>query len=71
MLSATSNTVISGLDPSGQHDLLPLHLAFFRIYASSKLLPTCLQDSIPGSWLVITWTGFTPASLCNIAKPQP
>ncbi|MFA5925260.1 MAG: hypothetical protein WC856_28975, partial [Methylococcaceae bacterium] len=32
--------------------------------------PICLQGSIPGSWLAITWTGFPPASLCSIARPQ-
>jgi transposase len=30
----------------------------------------CLQGSILGSWLAITWTGFPPASLCSIARPQ-
>jgi hypothetical protein len=54
----------------GQHDLLPLRLASFRAYASNKPLPICLQGSIPGSWLAITWAGFAPASLCGIAKPQ-
>jgi len=54
----------------GQPHLLPLHLASFRAYASSTSLPICLQGSIPGSWLAITWTGFAPASLCSIARPQ-
>jgi len=54
----------------GQPHLLPLHLASFRAYASSTSLPMCLQGSIPGSWLAITWTGFPPASLCSIARPQ-
>ena len=54
----------------GQPHLLPLHLASFRAYASSTSLPICLQGSIPGSWLAITWTGFPPASLCSIARPQ-
>jgi len=54
----------------GQRHLLPLRLAFFRAYASSISLPLCLQGSIPGSWLAITWAGFAPASLCSIARPQ-
>src|SRR5450759_3187917 len=54
----------------GQPHLLPLHLASFRAYASSTSLPICLQGSIPGSWLTITWTEFPPASLCSIARPQ-
>ena len=54
----------------GQPHLLPLHLASFHAYASSTSLPICLQGSIPGSWLAITWTGFPPASLCSIARPQ-
>ncbi|MDO9103690.1 MAG: hypothetical protein Q7U57_01880, partial [Methylovulum sp.] len=41
-----------------------------RAYASSISLPLCLQGSIPGSWLAITWAGFTPASLCRLARPQ-
>ena len=54
----------------GQLHLLPLCLAFFPAYASSTSLPICLQGSIPGSWLAITWAGFTPASLCSLARPQ-
>ena len=50
---------------------LPLHLACFRAYASSALLPACLQGSIPGLWLAVTRTGLTPARLHNIAQPQP
>ena len=45
----------------GQHDLFPLHLASFCAYASSIPLPERLQGSIPGPWLVVTWTGLTPA----------
>jgi hypothetical protein len=55
----------------GQHDLFPLHLASFCAYASSIPLPEHLQGSIPGPWLVVTWTGFAPARLRGIAKPQP
>jgi hypothetical protein len=45
----------------GQHDLLPLHLASFRTYASSTPLPRCLQGSIPSPWLAATGAGITPA----------
>ena len=63
---------ISGLDYlQGQHDLFPLHLASFCAYASNIPLPECLQGSIPGPWLAVTWAGFAPARLRGIAKPQP
>lgn len=67
-----SNAVISGLVLQGQHDLLPLRLAFFRAYASSISLPTNMPARldtrlVAGGYL----DGITPASLCSIAKPQP
>jgi len=67
-----TNASISGLNYlQGQHYLCPLHLASFRAYASSSPLPECLQGSIPGPWLAVTWAGFTPARLRGIAKPRP
>ena len=67
-----TNASISGLNYlQGQHYLCPLHLASFRAYASSTPLPDCLQGSIPGPWLAVTWAGFAPARLRGIAKPQP
>ncbi len=47
---------------------LPLLLACSRAYASSKLLPADLQDSISGLWFAVTGTGLPPA---RIAHPQP
>ena len=55
----------------GRHHPFPLRLACFRTYASSTPLPPCLQGSIPGPWLPVTRTGFTPARFRDIAKPQP
>ena len=55
----------------GRHYPLPLLLACFRAYASSNLLPSYLQGSIPGLWLAVTGTGFPPARICDIAQPQP
>ena len=67
-----TNASISGLNYlQGQHYLCPLHLASFRAYASSTPLPECLQGSIPGPWLAVTWAGFAPARLRGIAKPRP
>jgi hypothetical protein len=58
--------------PTPSRSALPvaLHLASFRAYASSVLLPAHLQGSISGSWLAITLAGFPPAILCGIARPQ-
>ena len=50
----------------GQHDLFPLHLAFFRAYASSVPLLKHLQGSILGSWLAITQVGFAPTRLSGL-----
>jgi hypothetical protein len=67
-----TNASISGLNYlQGQHYLGPLHLASFCAYASSTPLPECLQGSIPGPWLAVTWAGFAPARLRGIAKPRP
>jgi hypothetical protein len=67
-----THLTISGLmHLQGQHHLFPLRLASFCAYASSFPLPECLQGSIPGPWLAVTWAGFTPARPRGIAKPQP
>ena len=50
-----TNAFISGFNYlQGQPDLFPLHLAFFRAYASSVPLPKHLQGSISGPWLAVT-----------------
>ncbi len=49
---------------------LPLHLAFFRAYASTRLLPVAPQGSIPGSWLAITQAGVPPARPRGLARPH-
>jgi hypothetical protein len=46
-----------------------MHLACFRAYASTRLLPGAQQGSILGSWLAITQVGFTPTKVRGIAKP--
>jgi hypothetical protein len=67
-----TNASISGLNYlQGQPYLFPLHLASSCAYASSTPLPECLQGSIPGPWLAVTWAGFAPARLRGIAKPRP
>jgi hypothetical protein len=55
----------------GRRYPLPLLLACFRAYASSALLPACLQGSIPGPWRAVTGTGFPPVRIGSIAQPQP
>ncbi len=49
---------------------LPLHLACFRAYASTRPLPCAPHGSILGSWLATTQVGFAPTRLRDIAKPQ-
>jgi hypothetical protein len=49
---------------------LPLHLACFRAYASTRPLPFAPQGSILGSWLATTQVGFAPTRLRDIAKPH-
>jgi hypothetical protein len=55
----------------GQPHLLPLHLAFFRAYASSAPLPGHLQGSMPGPSLTVTRVGFPPTRLRDLARSQP
>ncbi len=70
--SARSNDAVFGTPRlQGQHHLLPLHLASFRTYASSALLPGRLQGSIPGLWLSVTWVGLSPTRIRGLARPQP
>jgi hypothetical protein len=69
--SALSEGVFGTQYLHGRHYPLPLFLACFRTYASSNLLPSCLQGSILGLWLAVTEAGFTPARICDIAQPQP
>ncbi len=70
--SARSNDAVFGTPRlQGQHHLLPLHLASFRTYASSALLPRHLQGSIPGLWLTVTWMGLAPTRIRGLARPQP
>ena len=49
---------------------LPLHLACFRAYASTRLLPAVPQGSILGSRLTITQAGFSPARTRGLARPH-
>jgi hypothetical protein len=69
--SAQSKGVFGTINLHGRHYPLPLLLACFRAYASSKLLPDCLQDSILGLWLAVIEAGFPPARIRDIAQPQP
>jgi hypothetical protein len=58
--SALSNQNFRGSTPSGSAHPLPLHLACFRAYASTRLLPPAPQGSILGSRLTITQAGLHP-----------
>ena len=49
---------------------LPLHLACFRAYASTRLLPVAPQGSILGSRLTITQAGLAPARTRGLARPH-
>ncbi len=70
--SARPNVAVFGTPRlQGQHHLLPLHLASFRTYASSALLPRHLQGSIPGLRLSVTWMGLVPIRIRGLARPQP
>jgi hypothetical protein len=69
--SAQSKGVFGTINLHGRPYPLPLLLACFRAYASSKLLPDCLQGSILGLWLAVAEAGFPPARIRDIAQPQP
>jgi len=51
-----------------------LHPHYLSVYASNRdfeyLLIRSLQHSIPGAWLALTRTGFTPASQSDLASPH-
>ena len=49
---------------------LPLHLACFRAYTSTRPLPETPQGSILGSRLTITQAGFSPARTRGLARPH-
>src|SRR6266540_4186682 len=49
----------------------PLVLARFRIYASTRPLPSALQDSIRGRWLAATPAGSSPACYDDLARSLP
>ncbi len=54
----------------GRHRPLPLHLACFRAYASTRLLPVAPQGSILGSRLTITQAGLAPTRTRGLARPH-
>lgn len=54
----------------GRHHPLPLHLACFRAYASTRLLPDAPQGSILGSRRKITQAGLAPARTRDLARPH-
>src|SRR4051812_15211332 len=66
MLSALTNLGFETNQPSQQPSPL-FHLACFRAYASSVLLPAHLQGSIPGLGLAVSRAGFPPAWMYDIA----
>ena len=49
---------------------LPLHLACFRAYTSTRPLPDTPQGSILGSRLTITQAGLSPARTRGLARPH-
>ncbi|EIC19617.1 hypothetical protein Thi970DRAFT_03203 [Thiorhodovibrio frisius] len=55
--SALSNEIFGALRLQGRHHPLPLHLACFHAYASTRQLPFTPQGLIPGSRLTITRAG--------------
>jgi hypothetical protein len=66
-----SPTVLFGAQHlQGRLHPLPLHLACFRAYASTRLLPDAPQGSILSSWLAITQVGLAPTRLRGIAEPH-
>ncbi len=54
----------------GRHHPLPLHLACFRAYASTRPLPATPQGSILGSRRTITQAGVPPARTRGLARPH-
>ena len=68
--SALSNGIFEAQHLQGRLHPLPLHLACFRAYASTRLLPAVPQGSILGSRLTITQAGFSPARTRGLARPH-
>jgi hypothetical protein len=68
--SALSNVIFGALRLQGRHHPLPLHLACFRAYAWTHLLPGAPQGSIPGSRLTTTRAGLSPARTRGLARPH-
>jgi len=68
--SALSNGIFGALHLQGRHNPLPLHLACFRAYASTRRLPAVPQGSILGSRLTITQAGLPPARTRGLARPH-
>ncbi len=68
--SALSNGIFGAPHLQGRHNPLPLHLACFRAYASTRLLPAAPQGSILGSRLTITQAGLSPARTRGLARPH-
>jgi hypothetical protein len=66
-----SPTILFGAQHlQGRLHPLPLHLACFRAYASTRLLPVTPQGSILGSRLTITQAGLPPARTRGLARPH-
>src|SRR5690606_11231426 len=61
--------IFGALYLQGRLHPLPLHLACFPAYASTRLLPGKLQGWILGSWLTFTQVGVPPTKVRGIAKP--
>ena len=57
------HNLFGALHLQGRLHPLPLHLACFRAYASTRLLPVAPQGSILGSRLTITQAGLPPADM--------
>ncbi|WPL20418.1 hypothetical protein Thiofri_00509 [Thiorhodovibrio frisius] len=68
--SALSNEIFGALRLQGRHHPLPLHLACFHAYASTRQLPFTPQGLIPGSRLTITRAGLSPARTRGLARPH-
>ena len=68
--SALTHVLFGAQYLQGRLHPLPLHLACFRAYASTRLLPAAPQGSIPGSWLAITRTGVPPARIRSLPRPH-
>ncbi len=68
--SALPTVLFGAQHLKGRLHPLPLHLACFRAYATTRLLPVTPQGSILGSRLTITQAGFTLARSRGLARPH-